>query len=90
MDRTSTSFITITRVCSVHIEEKLHVVAEWHPHTVFSCGCRSTRAEADRPDPAQTESHCSDNVYTRGGQTKCRQVNNKVGDIRRKKASCDM
>lgn len=45
-------------------------------------GSRSTRAEADRPDPAQTDPHCSHHLHTRGGQTERRQVDDKVGEGR--------
>lgn len=62
--------------------------AEKHPHSLpCVCAYRSARAEADRPDPAETESHCSDHLHTGGGQTKCRQVNDKVGD--RQRVSCN-
>lgn len=49
---------------------------------------RSARAEAGRPDPAQTESHCGDHLHTGGGQTKRGQVNDKVGDVRWEEVSC--
>lgn len=78
------SFIPIKRVCSVRREWRL----QGGVLTPCSCGYRSARAEADRPDPAQTDPHCSDHLHTGGGQTKRRQVNDKVGD--RRGVSCDM
>lgn len=62
----------------------------WSPSSnpCLSSGCRSTRIEADRPDPAETEPHCSGHPHSGGSQTKRRQVNCKVSALRQKKASC--
>lgn len=43
-----------------------------------SCDFRSARAEAGRPNPAEAEPHGSDHLHTGGGQTKRRQVHDKV------------